>query len=34
LFEQLAGKLGKVLFPGMVAKRDSYAKAGSEGIPV
>ena len=34
LFEQLAGQLGKVLFPGMVAKRDSYAKAGSEGIPV
>jgi chromosome partitioning protein len=33
LFEQLAGQLGKVLFPGIIAKRDVYAKAGSEGIP-
>jgi len=33
-FGQLAGTLGKVLFPHIVAKRDAYAKAGSEGIPV
>lgn len=34
LFEQLAGQLGKILFPGIVAKRDAYARAGSEGVPV
>lgn len=34
LFEDLAGQAGKLLFPGLVAKRDSYARAASEGEPV
>ena len=34
MFEQLAGQVGQLLFPGLVAKRDSYARAGSEGMPV
>jgi chromosome partitioning protein len=34
LFEQLAGHVGKLLFPGMVAKRDVYARAASEREPV
>ena len=34
LFETLASQLGKILFPGIVAKRDAYAKSGSEGVPV
>ena len=34
LFESLAEQAGKLLFPGMVAKRDAYAKAASEAEPV
>lgn len=34
LFESLAGEVGKLLFPGVVAKRDAYAKAISESTPV
>ena len=34
LFEQLAGQVGKLLFPGIVAKRDAYSRAASEGAPV
>lgn len=34
LFEQLAEQVGKLLFPGIVAKRDNYARAVSEGEPV
>lgn len=34
LFEQLAEQAGKLLFPGVVAKRDSYSRAASEGEPV
>lgn len=34
MFEQLAGQVGQLLFPGLVAKRDSYARAASEGAPV
>ena len=34
LFEQLAEQAGKLLFPGIVAKRDSYSRAASEGEPV
>lgn len=34
LFEDLAGQVGQLLFPGIVAKRDSYARAGSQGEPV
>ena len=34
LFESLAEQAGKLLFPGMVAKRDAYAKAASESEPV
>ena len=34
LFEDLAGQVGQLLFPGIIAKRDSYARAGSEGEPV
>lgn len=34
LFESLAEQAGKLLFPGMVAKRDAYAKAASDSEPV
>lgn len=34
LFEDLAGQAGKLLFPGVIAKRDAYAKAASDGEPV
>jgi chromosome partitioning protein len=34
LFEQLAEHVGKLLFPGIVAKRDAYSRAASEGEPV
>jgi chromosome partitioning protein len=34
LFEQLAEQAGKLLFPGIVAKRDAYSRAASEGLPV
>jgi chromosome partitioning protein len=34
MFEQLAEQVGKLLFPGLVAKRDSYARAATEGVPV
>jgi chromosome partitioning protein len=34
MFEQLAEQVGKLLFPGIVAKRDTYARAASEGEPV
>ena len=34
MFEDLAGQVGQLLFPGIVAKRDSYARAASEGAPV
>lgn len=34
VFEDLAEQAGKLLFPGMVAKRDAYAKAASEATPV
>ena len=34
LFEQLAEQVGKLVFPGIVAKRDSYSRAASEGGPV
>jgi chromosome partitioning protein len=34
LFESLAGQAGKLLFPGIVAKRDAYAKAASDSEPV
>lgn len=34
LFEGLAGQIGGLLFPGMVTKRDVYARAASERIPV
>ena len=34
LFESLAETVGKLLFPGIVAKRDAYAKAASDGEPV
>ena len=33
-FEALAEQVGKLLFPAIVAKRDLYAKAGSERMPV
>ena len=33
-FEELAGHVGKLLFPGVVAKRDLYARAASEREPV
>ncbi|MBY0339140.1 MAG: ParA family protein [Acetobacteraceae bacterium] len=34
LFESLAEQAGKLLFPGVVAKRDAYAKAASDSEPV
>lgn len=34
LFESLAGDIGALLFPGVVVKRDVYARAASERIPV
>ncbi|MAM75871.1 MAG: chromosome partitioning protein ParA [Tistrella sp.] len=34
LYEALAEQLGKILFPGIVAKRDAYSRAASEGMPV
>jgi chromosome partitioning protein len=34
LFEGLAGEIGGLLFPGVVTKRDVYARAASERIPV
>lgn len=34
LFESLAGEVGKLLFPGVVAKRDLYARSASEREPV
>ncbi len=34
LFESLAEAVGKLLFPGIVAKRDAYAKAASDSEPV
>jgi chromosome partitioning protein len=34
LFESLAGQAGKLLFPGIVAKRDAYAKAATDSEPV
>lgn len=34
LFDSLAAQAGKLLFPGIVAKRDLYARAVSEGQPV
>ncbi|MBP2300927.1 ParA family protein [Azospirillum picis] len=34
LFESLAAEAGKLLFPGILAKRDLYARAVSEGRPV
>ncbi len=33
-FEALAEQVGQLLFPAIVAKRDLYAKAGSERMPV
>jgi len=33
-YEALVARVGKLLFPGIVAKRDLYAKAGSERLPV
>ena len=34
LFEQLAQEAGRLLFPGLVAKRDAYSRAASDGEPV
>lgn len=34
LFESMAEQIGKLLFPGIIAKRDVYAKAASDGEPV
>jgi chromosome partitioning protein len=34
LFEVLAEHFGKIVFPGVVAKRDSYSRAAGEGQPV
>jgi chromosome partitioning protein len=34
LFEDLAAQAGKLLFPGIVAKRDTYARAATEREPV
>jgi chromosome partitioning protein len=34
LFEALAGEVGQLLFPGIVAKRDAYARANGEALPV
>lgn len=34
MFEQLAEVVGQLLFPGIVAKRDTYARAASECAPV
>ena len=34
MFEQLAEAVGQLVFPGIVAKRDIYSKAASEGQPV
>lgn len=34
MFESLAEQAGKLLFPGIVAKRDLYARAASENAPV
>ena len=34
MFEQLAEQVGKLLFPGIVAKRDSYSRSASDGVPV
>ncbi|PWC40946.1 ParA family protein [Azospirillum sp. TSO35-2] len=34
LFESLAGQAGRLLFPGLLAKRDAYARAASDREPV
>ena len=34
MFEQLAQEAGRLLFPGLVAKRDAYSRAASDGEPV
>ena len=34
MFVELTSQAGKLLFPGLVAKRDSYARAASDGEPV
>jgi chromosome partitioning protein len=34
MFEDLAAQAGKLLFPGMVAKRDTYSRAATEREPV
>ena len=34
LFESLAADLGQLLFPGLLAKRDAYARAASDRAPV
>jgi len=34
LFVALAEQVGKLLFPGIVAKRDVYSRAAGEGVPV
>ncbi len=34
LFESLAGQAGRLLFPGLLAKRDPYARAASDREPV
>lgn len=34
MFESLAGQVGKLLFPGIIAKRDSYRRAATAQIPV
>jgi chromosome partitioning protein len=34
MFESLAEQLGQILFPAIVAKRDVYSRAASEGQPV
>lgn len=34
LYEDLVRNVGKIVFPGMVAKRDAYARAASERVPV
>ena len=34
MFEELAGHVGKLLFPGIVAKRDLYARAAGDKEPV
>lgn len=34
LFESLAGEVGKLLFPGVIAKRDLYSRSAGESEPV